>query len=194
MGKERRARRKSKKKKALWETFVEEGANYPYTGKPESLLIADKLVPEFEIFTEEVNEIRESVVEEAVVEELMLSEEPEEVIPAAEQKKADDQEEECDFTSFVLNGILDVFYDDIDISVVNLFDTNDIFFSKVNAMNSNFAYLCDVLPNGYAVCDDHLMHMFDINSVQTESFNLGTHDNPKNILIAFDLTLEEREK
>ena len=95
---------------------------------------------------------------------------------------------------FVLNSILDVFYDDIDISVANLFDTDDLFFSKVNAMNSNFAYLCDVLPNGYAVCDDHFMHMFDINSIQTGSFNLGTHDNPKNILIASDLTPEEREK
>ena len=84
VGKVRRAKRKSKKKKALWETFVEEGANYPYTGKPEPLLIADKLVPRFEIFTEEVNGIRETVVEEAVVEELVLSEEPEEVFPIAE--------------------------------------------------------------------------------------------------------------
>ena len=37
------------------------------------------------------------------------------------------------------------------------------------------------------------MHMFDINSVQTESFNLGTYDNPKNIHIASNLTHEERE-
>ena len=78
--------------------------------------------------------------------------------------------------------------------MANLFDTDDVFFSKFNAMNSNFAYLCDVLPNGYTVCDDHFMHMFDINSTQTESFNLGTHENPKNILIASDLTPEEREK
>ena len=63
---------------------MQEGANYPYTGKPEPLLIADKLISGFEIFTEEVNGIREPVVEEAVVEELVLSEEPEEVIPAAE--------------------------------------------------------------------------------------------------------------
>ena len=47
--------------------------------------------------------------------------------------------------------------------MANLFDTDDLFFSKVNAMNSNFAYLCDVLPNGYAVCDDYFMYMFDIN-------------------------------
>ena len=72
----------------------------------------------------------------------------------------------------------------------NLFDTDDLFFSKVNEMNSDFSYLCDVLPNGYTVCDDHFMHMFDINSTQTESFNLDTHDNPKNILIASDLTPE----
>ena len=76
----------------------------------------------------------------------------------------------------------------------NLFDTDDVFFSKFNAMNSDFGYLCDVLPNGYAVCDDHFMHMFDINSIQTESFNLGTCDNPKNILIASSLTPEERLK
>ena len=36
--------------------------------------------------------------------------------------------------------------------------------------------------------------MFDINSVETESFNLGTNETPKNILIASDLTLEKREK
>ena len=70
--------------------FVEEGANYPYTDKPEPLLIANKLVSGFEIFTEEVNGIREPVVKEVVVEELVMSEELEEVIPAAEQKKADD--------------------------------------------------------------------------------------------------------
>lgn len=71
---------------------------------------------------------------------------------------------------------------------------DDLFYSKVNAINSDFAYLCDVLPNGYTVCDDHFMHMFDINSVQTEPFNLGTCDNPKNILLASDLTPDEREK
>ena len=51
-----------------------------------------------------------------------------------------------------------------------------------------------MFPNGYSVCDDHFMHMFDINSIQTESFNLGTTDKPKNILLASDLTHDEREK
>ena len=64
------------------------------------MLIADKLVPGFEIFTEEMGGVREPVVKEAVVEELVLNEEPEEVIPAPKQKEADDQEGECDFTFF----------------------------------------------------------------------------------------------
>ena len=89
---------------------------------------------------------------------------------------------------------MDIFYDDFDMSVENLFDTDDLFFSKVNAMKYDFAYLCDVLPNSYSICNDHFMHMFDINSVQTESFNLGTCDNAKNILIDSSLTPEERLK
>ena len=111
-----------------------------------------------------------------------------------ELKDTVNQEEECDFASYVLNSILDIFYDDFDMSVANLFDTDDLFFSKVNAMKSNFAYLCDVLSNDYSVCDNHFMLMFDINSVQTESFYLGICDNPKNILIASSLTHEERLK
>ena len=35
--------------------------------------------------------------------------------------------------------------------------------------------------------------MFDINSTLTESFNLGTTDKPKNILLASDLTHYERK-
>lgn len=38
------------------------------------------------------------------------------------------------------------------------------------------------------------MHLFDINSTQTESFNLSTIDNLENILLASDLTHDEREK
>ena len=58
---------------------------------------------------------------------------------------------------------MDVFYDDYDVSFTTLFKTDDLFYSKVNAMKYDFAYLCDVFPNGYSVCDDHFMHMFDIN-------------------------------
>ena len=106
-----------------------------------------------------------------------------------EQKVVDDEQNECNFESYVLYSILDVFYDDVDISIAHLFEIDDIFFSKVNTINSDFAYLYDVFPNGYLVCDDYFMHMFDINSIQTEPFNLGTDENPKNILLDSDLTL-----
>ena len=105
----------------------------------------------------------------------------EENVPTAELKATDDQEEELNFESYVLNY---AFYDDIDISLANLFENDDVFFSKVNTMKSNFAYLCDVFSNDYSVCDYHFMHVFDINSMQTEPFSLGTCENPKNILIA----------
>ena len=137
-------------------------------------MIVEKLIPGFEIFSKEVNGTKEPIIMELVVEELVQTEEPKEDIPVVELKNTVDQEEEYDFASFVLNSILDVFYDDFDMSLENLFDNDDLFFSKVNVMKSNFAYLCDVLSNSYSVCDDYFMHIFDINSIQTKSFNLGT--------------------
>ena len=70
---------------------MKEGTNYPYAGKPEPLMIADKLVPGFEIFAEEMNGVRGPIAKEAVIEELVLSKEPEEVTPTPERKEADDQ-------------------------------------------------------------------------------------------------------
>ena len=70
-------------------------------------------------------------------------------------------------------------------SLAALFETDDLFYFKVNAMKSDFAYLCDVFPSGYSICDNHFMHMFDINSMQTESFNLGTTDKPKKYTACF---------
>ena len=100
-----------------------------------------------------------------IVEELIVvGEEPEEVVAIPESKATDDQDEEPDLEAYVLNSIMDVFYDDYDVSFAALFETDDLFYSKVDAMKSDFAYLCDVSPNGYSVCDDHFMHMFDINS------------------------------
>ena len=109
-------------------------------------------------------------------------------------KDANDQNKESDFETFIHNSFIDAFYDDFDVSLANLFEADDLFFFKVDVMKSEFAYLCDVFPNGYSICNDHFMHMFDINSVQIKSFNLGTNNNPKNILLASDLTLDESEK
>ena len=60
--------------------------------------------------------------------------------PAVEQKHIDDQQKEHDFELCVLDYILDVFYDDVDVSLANLFDTDNIFFSKINAIKSNFSF------------------------------------------------------
>ena len=66
--------------------------------------------------------------------------------------------------TFIENSFVNVSFDDIDVSFSSLFELDDLFFSKVDAIKSDFAYLCDVLPNGYVHCDDHFMHIFDINS------------------------------
>ena len=99
-----------------------------------------------------------------------------------------------DLEAFAQNSFVDSYVDDFDVYFASLFDIDDLFFSKFDVMKSEFAYLCDVLPNGYACRDDHFMHIFDINLVQIETFNLGTIENPKNILISSDLTPNEREK
>ena len=106
-------------------------------------MIAEKLVPDFEIFVEQVKEIKEPTIEKPIVEELIQTLESEHDIPAVEQKVTGDQQKEHDFESYVLDSILDVFYDDVDVSLANLFDTDDLFFSKINAMKFDFSYFCD---------------------------------------------------
>ena len=95
----KKSKAKGKKKKAMWGTFIEEGANYPYTGNPEPLMIAEKLVPDFEIFVEQVKEIKEPTIEKPIVEELIQTPKPKEDIPAVEQKVTVDQQKEHDFES-----------------------------------------------------------------------------------------------
>ena len=114
-----------------------------------------------------MNRGKRAIADEApvIVEDLIVAEEePKENVTIPEVKATEDQDEELDLKAYVLNSIMDVFYDDYDVSFAALFETDDLFYSKVDAMKSDFAYLCDVSPSGYSVCDDHFMHMFDINS------------------------------
>ena len=71
----------------------------------------------------------------------------------------------------------------------NLFETDDIYFSKFNQINSSFAYLFDVYPDGSVHFDDNHTNMSC--SVQAYAFNLGTSKNPKNIQIASDMSASE---
>ena len=69
----------------------------------------------------------------------MAEKEPEEVIAIPESKATNDQDEEPDLEAYVLNSIMDVFYDDYNVSFAALFKTDDLFYSKVDAMKSDFA-------------------------------------------------------
>ena len=60
-------------------------------------------------------------------------------------------------------------------------------------MNFDLANLCDVHPDGTMHYNIDRICMFDINSIQLDSFIMGTNENSKNIHVSHDVTLEERE-
>ena len=55
-------------------------------------------------------------------------------------------------------------------------------------MNSGLAYLCDVDSDVLVHFNIDRSCMFDINSIQLDSLNMGTNENPKYISISHDLT------
>ena len=77
-----------------------------------------------------MKEIKEFTIEKPIVEELVRTPEPEEDIPIVEQKITNDQQKEHDFESYVLDSILDIFYNDVNIFIAHLFETDDIFFKS----------------------------------------------------------------
>ena len=60
-------------------------------------------------------------------------------------------------------------------------------------MNSGLAYLCDVDFDGLVHFNIDHSCMFDINSIQLDSLNMFTNENPRCISISHDLTPEERK-
>ena len=66
--------------------------------------------------------------------------------------------------------------------------------SKVNAMKSNFAYLYDVFSDGSVHCIDQNTYIFDIHSICTKPFNIGTKNEPRILHISKDITPEERRE
>lgn len=61
-------------------------------------------------------------------------------------------------------------------------------------MNSDLVYLCNVHPDDTVHYGIDRICMFDINSIQLDSFSMGTNENSKNIPISYDITSEERGK
>ena len=63
----------------------------------------------------------------------------------------------------------------------------------IDDMNSDQAYLCTVYPDEIMHYNIDCICMFDINSIQLDSFIMGTNENSKNIHVSHDVSPEERE-
>ena len=86
-----------------------------------------------------------------------------------------------------------MFYEETDVITSILFKDENFIFVLVNDMNSGLAYLCDIDFNGLVHFNIDHSCMFDINSIQLDSLNMGTNENPKCIPISHDLTPKERK-
>ena len=95
--------------------------------------------------------------------------------------------------SIISDSFCDVFYEETDVIMSGLFEEENSIFLLVNDMNSSLAYLYDVDSNGLVHFNIDHSCMFDINSIQLYSLNMGTNENPKYISISHDLTHEERK-
>lgn len=146
-----------------------------YQGEPEPVEVNGIVVPGFEIFQDLLGEkplVKEAVEAENWEEELMKlesltlgeDEKPEEDLIAGEEVSIDDE---------------DIYFPDLFECTSALSNNKDI----------SFAYLSESFP--FAL---HESSIFDISSTRTTAFNLGTLENPKEILIASEVTSEEREK
>ncbi|XP_050222409.1 uncharacterized protein LOC126672502 [Mercurialis annua] len=81
-----------------------------------------------------------------------------------------------------------------DVFLSDVMDDNDVFLSKFNAINADFVYLFDVFPDGSICALDYFHSIFHINSMEHISFNLGTIENPREILLGGNCTPEFRER
>ena len=98
-----------------------------------------------------------------------------------------------DLASIISDSFCDVFYEETDIITSGLYEDENSIFVLVNDMNSGLAYLCDVDSDGLMHFNIDRSCMFDINSIQLDSLNMGTNENPKYISISHDLTPKQRK-
>ena len=175
----------------LKDSFIKEGKGKFYLGEKEPIQVVGINVPEFEIFKEQIvkslvwnnkkivmQKFAEKIGTEAVEELLCLP--PNEEPPQ-------------DLASIISDSFCDVFYEETDVIMSGLFEDKNYIFLLVNDMNSGLAYLCDVDSDGLVHFNIDRSCMFDIISIQLDSLNMGTNENPKYIFISHDLTPDERE-
>ena len=78
-----------------------------------------------------------------------------------------------------------------DVITSDLYEDENFIFVLVNDINSGLAYLCDVDSDGLVHFNIDRSCMFNINSIQLDSLNMGTNENSKCISISHDLTPDE---
>ena len=86
-----------------------------------------------------------------------------------------------DLASIISDSFCDVFYAETDVITSALYEDENSVFLVVNDMKNGFAYLCNVDPDGLVHFNIDRSFMFDINSIQLDSLNMGTNEQPKNI-------------
>ena len=87
-----------------------------------------------------------------------------------------------------------MFYEETDVIMSGLYEDENSIFILVNDMNDGLAYFCDVDSDVLVHFNIDCSCMFDINSIQLDSLNIGKNEQTKNISISHDLTPDEREK
>ena len=176
----------------LKNSFVKEGKGKFYLGEEEPVKMAGVNVPGFKIFKEQIVESliqnnKETVMKKAI--EKMGTEAIEELLCLPPNK-----EPPQDVASIISDSFCDVFYEKTDVITSGLYEDENSVFLVVNDIKTGFPYLCDVDPDGHVHFNFDCSCMFDINSIQLDSLNMGTNENPKCISISHDLTPKEREK
>ena len=61
-------------------------------------------------------------------------------------------------------------------------------------MKYDIPYLCDLSFDNNEHFIEPYMSIFDIHSINTKPFNMGTEENPRILHISKDVTLEERRE
>ena len=104
----------------------------------------------------------------------------------------------ADITAIIKSSIKDILFEDTptldDICIDCLFESFNVPNFKYNVMKYNFAYLCDLSFDNDENFIKPYMSIFDIHSINTKPFNMGTDENPRILHISKDVTLEERRE
>ena len=96
-----------------------------------------------------------------------------------------------DLASIISDSFCDVFYEETNVITSGLYEDENSVFVLVSDMNSSLAYLCDVDSDGLVHFNIDRSYIFEINSIQLDSLNMGTNENPKCISISHLYGVEE---